>query len=481
MPEAEREFFIRDATSDDRDLGVELAALVQAYREDDDFLEPSANPPLEEDAHDGDPLSPGARLAHYVIESEIGRGGMGVVYLARDTRLERPVALKALNPRLLSDPKQIERFRREARAAASLRHPAIATVHALEEQDGRFYIVAEYLPGGRLGAEIPEGGLPIAEALSIVRQIAEGLAEAHARGVVHRDLKPDNIILDASRRPKLVDFGLAVVATSMAGGEQKLTRTGFLLGTPGYISPEQLEGLPGDARSDQFALGVVLVELMTGRNPFLGTSVAATVAAILRNEPGMPPSVPDAVARIARRCIDKNPERRYGSMEDLSRDLGNAQRGLTDPQPGTPQELPAPNGRRLHAYWWNFHQTVVLLLYGAMIGIGWLVLEQGSAGWTMRAIFFAILASAIGAGTLRAHLLFTWRFNADALSDQLRRTRPWLIGTDALFSVALMLGALWAMPVSSLAASAFAAVSVGHAFAFFFVEPTTTRTIFPAR
>jgi serine/threonine protein kinase len=508
-PVEQRAEFLREASGEDAALLEELTALVDAYREDDAFLEPGSafnRSGFPADAVRNDPLAVGEQLAHYVIRKEIGRGGMGVVYLAEDTRLGRPVALKALSPRLLADPRQIARFRREARAAASLRHPAIATVYALEERDGQFYLISEYLPGGRLGEEILRGGLGVRESVSLVRRVAEGLAEAHAHGVVHRDLKPDNIIRDETGRPKLVDFGLALVSkdtppdrSNPGAPAENLTLSGFMLGTPGYISPEQLDGRPADARSDQFALGVLMIELVTGRNPFLGENVARTVAATLGNDPEIPGEMPPSVARIVRRCIEKDPERRYASTGELAAELREAERAfgtaVADTGPSGQRadansaaalhEPPVtdkdPEDGRLHAGWWTFHQAAVLCLYGVMIAVGWNVLEEAGTGrdWPARAIFFGILSGGIGAGTLRTHLLFTSRFNARAMAEQLHRTRTWLVSADTLFSSALALGALRTMGADPLAASALVAVAVGYAIVFFFVEPSTTRAIFP--
>ena len=226
----------------------------------------------------------GTTISHYHITEKLGEGGMGVVYKATDTKLDPPVALKFLAPHLLRDDEGRKRFEREAKAAASLDHPNICTVHEIDEADGRTFIVMAFLEGRPLSEKIAEGPLKLPEALSTAIQIAEGLEAAHEKGIVHRDIKPDNVMLMAGSRGllKIMDFGLAQLA-----GSSKLTRGGSTLGTMSYMSPEQAEGADTDRRTDIWALGVVLYEMVAGQLPFQGNFDQAVVFSIM-NEPPEP-------------------------------------------------------------------------------------------------------------------------------------------------------------------------------------------------
>ena len=216
----------------------------------------------------------GRMVGPYRVLNEIGRGGMGIVYAAEDTRLDRRVALKALPPDYSADTARRERLRREARAAASLTHPSIATIYALEEIDGTLYIVSELVQGHTLRDELRGGPLRPPQLQSTLLQIAEALSAAHAQGIVHRDLKPENIMRAADGRVKVLDFGLARAAAPDGRTMTRLTEAGNAPGTPGYMAPEQLSGGTIDARTDVFAFGVLIAELATGEHPF-GPDTAA--------------------------------------------------------------------------------------------------------------------------------------------------------------------------------------------------------------
>ena len=268
----------------------------------------------------------GSRLAHYEIEGSIGKGAMGEVYRARDTKLERLVALKVLSEAALRDEHLVQRFRREARALASLDHPNIVAVHSVDEADGRHFLTMSLIEGRSLDGHIPPGGMSARKCLEFARAIAEGLAAAHGKGVVHRDLKPSNVMVTPAGRIKLVDFGLA-----KRGNEEDqdvsacLTAPGVAVGTVPYMSPEQLRGHAIDARSDIFSLGIMLYEMATGRRPFEGASAAEVMAAILNQDPLEPQS--DAVneapilAHVLTRCLPKDPNERYPSVSQLLREL----------------------------------------------------------------------------------------------------------------------------------------------------------------
>ena len=271
----------------------------------------------------------GRSIAQYEITAKIGEGGMGEVYAARDTRLNRQVAIKILPQAKLSDPDRRRRFLQEAQAASGLNHPNIITVHDLLADSGGDCLVMEYLAGKTLTQAIPPGGLALRETLSYSLQVADALAAAHAAGIVHRDLKPANVMISAQGRVKLLDFGLAKLVApepdphSDPGSDA--TRTlgpqtieGSLLGTINYMSPEQAEGKQVDARSDMFTYGSVVYEMLSGKPPFAGGSQIATLTAILRDEPAaLPGTVPPDLVALVNRCLRKSPAGRYPKMDDV--------------------------------------------------------------------------------------------------------------------------------------------------------------------
>jgi WD40 repeat protein len=272
-------------------------------------------------------LSPGNRLGPYEVLAPLGAGGMGEVYRARDTRLGREVALKVLPASFAEDPARLRRFEREARAAASLSHPNVLTVFDVGSSTGCAFVVTELLEGTTLAAHMRRGPPPPDEALSLAAQAARGLAAAHAQRIVHRDLKPENLFLTTSGTLKILDFGLARLHDGDAARTQDTTQSnatdpGAVLGTLSYMSPEQARGIPVDARSDLFSLGVVLHEMLSGRHPFKRTSSAETVSAILRDEPPelatLDGRLPQGVQRLVRRCLEKRPEDRFQNASDLA-------------------------------------------------------------------------------------------------------------------------------------------------------------------
>lgn len=270
----------------------------------------------------------GGSLLHYRIESQLGQGGMGVVYRALDTKLIRPVAIKVLPPEAVSDPARKHRFVQEARAASALNHPNIITIHDIGTAEGIDFIVMEYVAGKSLDRVIPRRGLPLSEALQYAIEIADALAGAHAAGIVHRDVKPSNIMVTDKGHVKVLDFGLAKLAGPRDGSESAATTTapprtavGAIIGTTAYMSPEQAEGKPLDARSDVFSFGVVLYEMVTGRRPFQGETTMATLNTILHTEP--PPvsqaadDVPRELERLISSCLRKDRNRRLQHIDDI--------------------------------------------------------------------------------------------------------------------------------------------------------------------
>jgi serine/threonine protein kinase len=286
-------------------------------------------------------LTAGTKLGPYEIQSPLGAGGMGEVYRARDTRLERTVAIKILPSHLSDNVQARQRFEREARAVSSLSHPNICTLYDVGQQDGASYLVMEYLEGETLADRLRKGPLPLDQVAKYGIEICEGLEKAHRSGVVHRDLKPGNIMLTKSGA-KLMDFGLAKSATAdkppssglsatMAGDAGPLTAQGTIVGTFQYMSPEQVEGREADARSDIFSLGAVLYEMIAGKRAFEGKTTASTIAAILAAEPQpvstIQPLTPSALDQIVRTCLAKDPDERWQSSGDVARQLRWISRG----------------------------------------------------------------------------------------------------------------------------------------------------------
>ena len=274
------------------------------------------------------PLTAGATLGPYEILARAGAGGMGEVYKARDTRLNRTVAIKVLPAALTADPDARQRLDREAKAVAALSHPHICALFDIGHQDGTDFLVMEFLEGETLAERLTRGKLPLDEALRTGIQIADALATAHKAGIIHRDLKPGNVML-TTRGATLLDFGLAKpppvalsAGVTQVATQQPLTGAGTLVGTLQYMAPEQLQGLPADARTDVFAFGCVLYEMVTGRRAFTGDTPASVIAAILEREPapmagGSDPIPVPVLDAIVRTCLAKNPDDRWWSAHDV--------------------------------------------------------------------------------------------------------------------------------------------------------------------
>src|SRR5215813_698730 len=282
------------------------------------------------------PLSAGQRLGPYEILTPLGSGGMGEVYNARDTRLDRIVAVKVLREHLVNDPDRRARFDREARAISKLNHPNICALYNAGHDNGVDYIVIEYLDGQTLAERLTKGALPLEHALAVAIDIAAALGAAHRAGIVHRDLKPANVMLTkagtgskGSPQAKLLDFGIARVAASASITasltQGTITVDGELLGTPQYMAPEQLEGRDVDARTDLFSFGALLYEMLTGRRAFPGDTNAKAMAAVLDADPAdvssLRPDIPASLSRIVASCLAKDPADRWQNAADLARNL----------------------------------------------------------------------------------------------------------------------------------------------------------------
>ena len=321
----QRDVFLKVACGADEGLLREVKSLL-GYEEEAKRLldEPALDFAARELAQDPARSLIGRRIRGYEVLALLGAGGMGEVYRARDTTLGREVALKLVPRELSGDPERLSRLDREARLLASLNHPAIATLYGLEEADGLRFLVMELVPGETLAARLSRGPLPTREALAVVRQMAEGLAAAHEKGIVHRDLKPANVVVTPDGRVKLLDFGLAKlrpVVDSPLETASGITEAGTVLGTVGYMSPEQVKGRPTDPPSDVFSFGAVFYEMVTGRRAFKGESAVETMNAILKEEPAWLGSasgaLPPAVGRVVRRCLEKDPAKRFRSAREL--------------------------------------------------------------------------------------------------------------------------------------------------------------------
>ena len=284
-------------------------------------------------------LLPGARVGPYEIVSPLGAGGMGAVYLARDARMARDVALKVLPPDLAEDRARLTRFEKEARSASALNHPNIVTIYDVGASGGISWIAMERVEGRTLRQVLASGAMPIKRLLGIAAQIAEGLARAHEAGIVHRDLKPENVMLTKEDRVKILDFGVAKLAPMGSAVEQprpEATETfpGVVLGTVGYMSPEQASGTTVDHRSDQFSFGALLYEMATGHRAFRGKTAVDTLAAVINLEPEsiavLAPIVPGPLRWIIERCLVKEPARRYTSTQDLAEELKTLRDHATD-------------------------------------------------------------------------------------------------------------------------------------------------------
>jgi predicted Ser/Thr protein kinase len=465
QPAEAREQWLRAAAGGDLALLHEAQALLDAYEGVGHFLE---EPPLIDPADLVDDLAPGTTIGSYTIVEELGRGGMGVVYLAEDRRLSRRVAIKVLPPPAAMDPAFRERLRREARAAATISHPGVAVVYALEEIGDRLFIVSEYVRGRTLREEIERAPIADHRAVAIAMEIAAALAAAHDAGVIHRDLKPDNVLLaqtgtsnasepgtgsdPASRIPdpesriphpgsgtvKIVDFGIA----HMEGVDvTRLTREGAVIGTPAFMAPEQFTGGPSDARADIYAAGVLMAAMVKGRT--------------------------SALASIIDRCLQHDPAARFQSARELHHALQLIRSPIAD------VHVPRSGSR----WWWEFHQAMAALTYWLMVIPVWSArgLIGGLPG---RMVFIVTLAAVIVAANLRLHLWFTSRFYPSELKWLRARVGRWIHAADWVFAATLVLAALLLGDERSALAVLLLSFGIGAAVAFLVIEPATTRAAF---
>ena len=480
----ERGSFLDAACGGKPELRAQVSALLSTLSADSEQFKPPME--LPSSAGEANTALAGAMIGPYILREELGRGGMGVVYLADDTRLGRRVALKALHAHIAAGAEQRERLRQEAKFAAALSHPGIATVYALEEFDGAMYLASEFVPGRTLRAVLQDGPVPLARLVDVATQIARVLAAAHAQGIVHRDLKPDNVMVTPAGVIKLLDFGLA-----RSEGVQgvRLTHTGTVVGTPAYMAPEQLLGDRADFRVDLFALGVVIYEMASGANPFEAATIAATMDRVVRHEPprlSAVSEVPAALDTIVQTCLRKRPAERYRSTEMTVGELDRIARQLATNIEAPARTAPAGSGATPRSrtpksrWWWEFHQVVMSVLYVGMRYPVWRVGALLQPPWGTGFVFF-VLTCATAATILRLNLRFTSRVYPAELTTQTARSTPWLRACDAAFAGALLIGGLAISSAHAAWGTLLVVASVGTVVAFAIIEPTTTRAAFRRR
>ncbi len=381
-PESERAAFLDEACAADASLRQEVELLLAGHDGSElaspvaGMLMPAAAPTL----------AAGSMLGRFRIEEKLGEGGMGVVYRAHDAQLRRTVALKVLPPDLAPDPQSRQRLLREARAASALNHPHICTLYDIDEDQGQAFLVMEYLAGETLAERLKKGPLPFDQTLEIGAQIADALDVAHKHGIIHRDLKSANVMLTKTGA-KLLDFGLAKVkrlgktlaspgATSSMESAS-ITETGAIMGTPPYMAPEQLEGRSVDARSDLWALGVILYEMLTGRRPFEGASQASLIAAILTRDlaplASLQPLTPPLLDHVVRRCLEKNPDARWDSAHDVADQL----RWIREAGGAVSQVVETAHRT---AKWRSAAKVLLTLAALAMASVAWIWLRNRAPG-----------------------------------------------------------------------------------------------------
>ena len=467
---ASRDSFLRESTTADPELYQEVRTLLDSPARTEGFLDEPAWGVAADLVLGGAAESlTGKRLGSYRVFEEIGRGGMGVVYAAEDERLRRPVALKAITPEYTRDPLRRERLTREARAAAALSHPAIATIFALEEIDGELYMVSELVRGKTLRDELGRGPLG-PQLIPVLIAIATALEVAHQHGIVHRDLKPENIIRRDDGQIKVLDFGLAQTPSRHdMPVSTRLTEHGVALGTPGYMAPEQLSRGPVDARADIFAFGVVAWELATGEHPF-GSDLAGVLARMTEliegRTTGLSRALPfPGLDRIVRHCLRARPEERYPAGGALLADLRELERSGDVASPRTPPDA---------IWWWQFHQTAMAILNGVMPAAVWAVrrfitLPYGSA------LFLATLMLATVSVTLRLNLLFTSRVHPSTLVEHRARLFPAIVFADALLAATLLVTAARIAGDYDEVAALILTVAVVILASLTLIEPATTR------
>jgi serine/threonine protein kinase len=468
---AARERLLTREEAVDPAVAGEVRAMLRAHERSDAFLDGPAWAAAPELLREGpESTLTGRRIGSYEVGEEVGRGGMGVVYAARDIRLGRSVALKMLPAAFSRDGQARERLLREARAAAALSHPSIATVYALEEIDGDLFIAGELVRGTTLRGELSSGPLPSPHLQEVLVQIADALDSAHRQGIVHRDLKPENVLVTADGRIKVVDFGIARSIAPLDEGRVALTLTGTHLGTPGYMAPEQLRGAAIDARVDVFAFGVMAYELATGSHPFGGSDPASLIERLVSDTSPLARVIdPPALDAILRRCLRGDPAARFASGTELAAAL----RALTRPTGAVVAAAP-PDGSLLDsAWWWQFHQVAVAIItIAAVIHVG---VNKDWIGPYGSAAFIGVLILATVSTTLRLHMWFVSRVHPASLAHIRARVLRWVFASEGLFvTIVIGLALKLAGPHDGIAAH-LVVTGLLMFLSLIVIEPATTR------
>ena len=464
LPRDARDRFFTEEAAGDTALLEELRALAHSYEraEATSFIdEPlaSAQPDLVLNT-----LHAGQRIGAYEILEEAGRGGMGVVYRARDTRLGRDVAVKCVAEGASASQKA--RLEHEARMAARISHPAIATVYALEEHpapgapQGQLFLVSEFVRGDTLRERLARGAIPEPDLSRFAKAIAAGLAAAHGEGVAHGDLKPDNVILCGPGEVKILDFGLAELHKGVA----PVAGADAIAGTPGYMAPEQLRGHQADPRADVFAFGVLLFEMATGRHPFAGDRGAMLEAALSNRAAYDAPDLPPGIGRIVRQCLSPDPRDRFPDAAALSSQLD-----------GGFVKAPAPEPERPRSVWWFLvHQRIVSAVIVTMVLIAWIARPEFGRPWGSL-LFLLILAVATVVVALRLNADFIAREHPADLGRHLGAVGRRLWMAELVLDVSALGAGMALADRLDWAAGLLFTGGVSSIIAFSVIEPATTR------
>jgi serine/threonine protein kinase len=456
----QRAAFVEQACAGDESLQQEVASLIAQAENIEGFIEQSAFEQVARSlAREG--LGPGTKLGDYEVLGLVGSGAMGEVYRARDTRLGRHVAIKMLPMFLSADSDRLRRFEQEARAAAALNHPNILAVFQMGTREGAPYLVSELLEGETLRAQVKRGRLAVRRAIDYGVQITRGLGAAHEKGIVHRDLKPENLFVTKDGRVKILDFGLAKLTQQQAASHtstpQAHTESGVVMGTVGYMAPEQVRGETADHRADIFAFGAILYEMLSGKRAFQKLTSAETMTAILNEDPPsispVTANIPAALQRVVQRCLEKNPEQRFQSASDLAFALGEMAETSGDAERSPAKRdrkeqaaglvaVPAP---RLSVARWPRGVAIAILLAVLLVATTWWLARKFASGQREGGMQSAEAASVSQVGSLGKQPA------ASESGPSLQPSTPQRQGTSLSSSAPIIEGKLWVVSAAQAA------------------------------